>query len=80
MSTNNHTNPNNQANQANQKNQGSDMVPELRFPEFSGRWKTDKLGKVARFSKGKGISKSEVSENGSTQVVDIENYKRDIMN
>ena len=39
-------------------------VPKLRFSEFSGEWKDQQLGKIAKFSKGKGISKSDVSVNG----------------
>lgn len=42
------------------------LIPELRFPEFQneGEWDQKKLGEVAAFSKGKGISKSDVVENG----------------
>jgi type I restriction enzyme, S subunit len=42
------------------------LVPELRFPEFqdSESWKGCLLGKVASFSKGKGVSKSDVTPNG----------------
>jgi type I restriction enzyme, S subunit len=43
------------------------LVPELRFPEFinEDEWVEKSLGKVATFSKGKGISKSDISEGGS---------------
>ncbi|MDY0077742.1 MAG: restriction endonuclease subunit S [Bacteroidales bacterium] len=53
-------------NQANQKNQGSDNVPKVRFPEFEddGEWVEDILDNLAAFSKGKGISKSDIVENG----------------
>jgi len=36
------------------------LIPELRFPEFSGEWVEKRLGKVCEFFKGKGISKSDV--------------------
>jgi type I restriction enzyme S subunit len=41
-----------------------DMEPELRFQQFSSLWKFAKLGDIATFSKGKGISKSEIEEDG----------------
>jgi len=42
-------------------------VPEWRFPEFQndGEWVEKKLGEVAKFLKGKGISKSDIDENGN---------------
>lgn len=57
----------NQSNQANHKNHSSDNVPTLRFKEFEndGDWVEKKLGEVATFSKGKGISKSDIVENGN---------------
>ncbi|MFA6618849.1 MAG: restriction endonuclease subunit S [Candidatus Neomarinimicrobiota bacterium] len=45
------------------------MIPELRFPEFEGNWNPDKLGSVADFSKGKGISKADISEDGITECI-----------
>lgn len=39
-------------------------VPSLRFSEFKTEWKTELFGDVASFSKGKGISKSDISDNG----------------
>ena len=45
------------------------ITPELRFPEFNVEWETKKLKNVATFSKGKGISKSEISENGITECI-----------
>ena len=39
------------------------QIPNLRFPEFEGEWEVKKLGEIATFSKGKGISKSEIEEN-----------------
>ena len=40
------------------------LVPKLRFPEFSGEWENKKLGEIAKFSKGKNISKSDISDEG----------------
>jgi len=39
--------------------------PELRFKEFSDDWKNNKLGEIAKFSKGKGISKNDISVEGT---------------
>lgn len=44
-------------------------IPKLRFPEFSGEWNTTFLGKVATFSKGKGIAKDSISEDGLTPCI-----------
>lgn len=44
-------------------------VPALRFPEFSGEWRETRLGSVSRFSKGKGLSKEDVSREGRTPCV-----------
>ncbi len=44
-------------------------TPTLRFPEFKEEWENTKLGKVAKFSKGKGISKSEISEYGINECI-----------
>ena len=41
------------------------LVPELRFPEFIEGWNPSKLGSIARFSKGKGISKADIKEDGN---------------
>lgn len=40
------------------------VQPKLRFPGFEGDWQDYILGNIAKFSKGKGISKSDISENG----------------
>jgi type I restriction enzyme, S subunit len=42
-------------------------VPKYRFPEFKddGEWVESSLGDVATFLKGKGISKSDITENGN---------------
>jgi len=44
----------------------SALVPTLRFPEFrkADRWEEKRLGEVASFFKGKGISKAEIATNG----------------
>lgn len=47
----------------------SGAVPELRFPEFTGAIKPVKLSEVAIFSKGKGVSKSDIDPNGSLPCV-----------
>ncbi len=46
-------------------------VPELRFPEFlyNGEWEIKKLRDIATFSKGKGISKTDVTANGTTPCI-----------
>ncbi|MBP1673724.1 MAG: Type restriction-modification system, specificity subunit [Bacteroidetes bacterium] len=43
--------------------------PQLRFPGFEGEWERKRLGEVAQFSKGKGISKSDIVENGQTECI-----------
>lgn len=40
-------------------------VPKLRFKEFSDEWKEKKLGDITNFSKGKLISKDDISESGN---------------
>ncbi|MFN4365995.1 restriction endonuclease subunit S [Chryseobacterium hispalense] len=45
------------------------MIPKLRFPGFEKEWKSKKLGEIANFSKGKGISKSDIDENGKTECI-----------
>lgn len=40
-------------------------VPELRFAGFSGEWEEKKLSKIAKFSKGKGYSKTDLKNNGN---------------
>ena len=47
----------------------NNMIPQLRFPEFGDNWNPDKLGSVATFSKGKGISKADISEDGATECI-----------
>ena len=43
--------------------------PNMRFSEFDGNWVTKKLGDIGRFSKGKGISKSDISDEGTTECI-----------
>lgn len=43
--------------------------PRLRFPEFEGEWEERRLGDVATFHKGKGISKADISINGRTPCI-----------
>jgi type I restriction enzyme S subunit len=47
--------------------QGKETVPKFRFPEFinDAEWVEKTLDEVATFLKGKGISKSDIAENGS---------------
>ncbi|MDA3824162.1 MAG: restriction endonuclease subunit S, partial [Bacteroidales bacterium] len=44
-------------------------IPEIRFPDFNGGWKSIRLGDIGRFSKGKGISKGDISEHGETDCI-----------
>lgn len=45
------------------------IVPKLRFPEFDEEWGENVLGNISKFSKGKGISKSEISDDGLTDCI-----------
>ena len=47
-----------------EKNNKNLNVPNLRFPEFSGEWENGTLQSVAILSKGTGISKDQLSEEG----------------
>ena len=44
-------------------------MPVIRFSEFGNRWKKTLLGDIAIFSKGKGISKSDVVDCGKTPCI-----------
>ncbi|WP_420555225.1 restriction endonuclease subunit S [Neptuniibacter marinus] len=44
-------------------------VPQLRFPEFSGGWEKSRLGDVATFLKGKGISKADTDPEGKLECI-----------
>jgi type I restriction enzyme S subunit len=41
----------------------------LRFPGFEDEWEVKKLGEISKFSKGKGISKIDIVENGETECI-----------
>ena len=41
----------------------------MRFPRFEDEWEVKKLGEIAKFSKGKGISKIDIDENGETECI-----------
>lgn len=49
-------------------------VPELRFPEFSEEWEEKILDEVSTFSKGKGISKNDLSKDGTSCILYGELY------
>ena len=51
--------------------QPGETAPRLRFPEFrnAAEWRKYALGEIAEISKGKGISKSDVVEDGQTPCV-----------
>jgi type I restriction enzyme S subunit len=44
-------------------------IPALRFPEYSDEWDVKKMGDVANFSKGKGISKADISDEGNFECI-----------
>ncbi len=44
-------------------------IPQLRFPEFKDSWEKHNLGEIASFSKGKGISKADIIEDGTTECI-----------
>ena len=59
------------------------LVPPLRFPEFTGEWEKTTLGKIAEITKGSGISKDQLSEQGSPCILYGElytTYKSEIIN
>ena len=45
------------------------LVPQLRFSEFEGDWKINKLGQIAKFLKGKGISKNDIINDGENECI-----------
>ena len=51
-------------------------VPHLRFPEFSGEWKVERLDEIATLSKGIGISKEQVSNDGEPCILYGELYTK----
>jgi len=48
---------------------GNLSTPDIRFPDFNGEWIKIFLGEIAKFSKGKGISKEDISETGETECI-----------
>jgi len=48
---------------------GNLSTPKIRFPDFKGDWINNSLGEIAKFSKGKGISKEDISESGETECI-----------
>ena len=59
-----------------EKNNKTLNVPHLRFPEFSGAWETATLQSVATLSKGAGISKDQLSEEGQACILYGELYTK----
>ena len=51
-------------------------VPHLRFPEFRGEWEETTLGKISEITKGSGISKDQLSEQGSPCILYGELYTK----
>lgn len=45
------------------------LAPKLRFPGFKGEWRVVKLGDIAHFSKGAGVSKSDIDLSGSREAI-----------
>lgn len=44
-------------------------VPKLRFPQFTKCWENHKLGEIAKFSKGKGVSKNDITAEGVNECI-----------
>lgn len=51
-------------------------VPALRFPEFTEEWKAEQLDNIATLSKGIGISKEQLSEDGEPCILYGELYTK----
>ena len=51
-------------------------VPHLRFPEFSGEWEMERLDEIATLSKGIGISKEQLSNDGEPCILYGELYTK----
>ena len=51
-------------------------VPALRFPEFTEEWKEERLNEIAELSKGVGISKEQLSEEGEPCILYGELYTK----
>ena len=52
------------------------MSPSLRFPEFTGEWKEERLSEIADIYKGAGISKDQLSDNGEPCILYGELYTK----
>ena len=50
--------------------------PSLRFPEFNGEWKEERLSEIADIYKGAGISKDQLSDNGEPCILYGELYTK----
>ena len=61
-----------------EKNQGRKVlnVPNLRFPEFQGEWKEERLADIADLYKGTGISKEQLSDDGEPCILYGELYTK----
>ena len=46
-----------------------DLIPVIRFEGFEGEWKKVKLGDIGSWSKGKLLSKDDISENGKYKCI-----------
>lgn len=51
-------------------------TPELRFTEFQGEWELKKLGDIVTFSKGKSLSKKDLSDSGEPCILYGELYTK----
>ena len=51
-------------------------VPSFRFPEFTEEWKDERFGMIADLSKGVGISKEQLSEDGESCILYGELYTK----
>lgn len=51
-------------------------TPALRFPEFQGEWELKKLGDIVTFSKGKSLSKKDLSDSGEPCILYGELYTK----
>ena len=68
---------------ANNYNTKNLNVPNLRFPEFKGEWEKSLLGQIADITKGSGISKEQLSNQGTPCILYGElytKYKSEIIN
>jgi len=44
-------------------------IPQLRFPDFEGEWFERKFGDIAKFLKGKGVAKSDITNDGEVECI-----------